>query len=162
MQEEGALPGPENGLLSNTWKCIVGGDTHANKAKDFIGKGPGQRAAGEGAQENGSALWLAASGCLGTGFVSRVPLVHGIAQPIFSPAQCPSWWHSHLAAKMDSSIKDPGRLVISSPLLVLVKFSWFVCRAAPNSSSEPPEVSHFMQVASVAPGQGGQFQSVVP
>ena len=39
MWEEGPLPGPEPGLLSNTWKSIVLGDTCADKARDFIGKG---------------------------------------------------------------------------------------------------------------------------
>ena len=34
-----ALPGPETGLLSNTQKWIVRGDTCADKARDFIGKG---------------------------------------------------------------------------------------------------------------------------
>ena len=33
------LPGPETGLLSNTQKRIVEGDTCADKARDFIGKG---------------------------------------------------------------------------------------------------------------------------
>ena len=35
----GPLPGPETGLLSNTRKWIVWGDTCADKARDFIGKG---------------------------------------------------------------------------------------------------------------------------
>ena len=39
LQEGGPLPGPETGLLSNTWKWIVWGDTCANKARDFTGKG---------------------------------------------------------------------------------------------------------------------------
>ena len=45
LQEGGPLPGPETGLLSNTglWsntrKWIVRGDTCADKARDFIGKG---------------------------------------------------------------------------------------------------------------------------
>ena len=39
LQEGVPLPGPETGLLSNTWKRIVRGDTHADKARDFIGKG---------------------------------------------------------------------------------------------------------------------------
>ena len=38
LQEGGPIPGPKTGLLSNTWKWIVGGDTCANKAKDFVGK----------------------------------------------------------------------------------------------------------------------------
>ena len=39
LQEGGPLPGPETGLLSNTRKWIVRGDTCADKARDFIGKG---------------------------------------------------------------------------------------------------------------------------
>ena len=38
IAEEGLLLGPECGLLSNTRRWILQGDTHANKAKDFIGK----------------------------------------------------------------------------------------------------------------------------
>ena len=37
LQERGPLPGPKTGLLSNTRKRIVRGDT-ADKARDFIGK----------------------------------------------------------------------------------------------------------------------------
>ena len=39
LQEGGPLPGPTIGLLSNTWKRIVQGDTHANRARDVLGKG---------------------------------------------------------------------------------------------------------------------------
>ena len=39
LQEGGPLPGPETGFLSNTQKWIVWGDTCADKARDFIGKG---------------------------------------------------------------------------------------------------------------------------
>ena len=39
LQEGGPLPGPERGLLSNTQKWIIWGDTNADKARDFIGKG---------------------------------------------------------------------------------------------------------------------------
>ena len=39
LQEGGPLPGPETRLLSNTQKWIVRGDTCADKARDFIGKG---------------------------------------------------------------------------------------------------------------------------
>ena len=38
LQEGGPLPGPESGLLSNTWKWIVWEDTHVDKARDFIVK----------------------------------------------------------------------------------------------------------------------------
>ena len=33
------LPGAKDGCFSNTQKCIVQGDTHADKARAFIGKG---------------------------------------------------------------------------------------------------------------------------
>ena len=39
LQERGPLQGPETGLLSNTQKQIVRGDTSADKAREFIGKG---------------------------------------------------------------------------------------------------------------------------
>ena len=39
LQEGGPLPGPETGLLSDTRKGIFRGDTCADKARDFIGKG---------------------------------------------------------------------------------------------------------------------------
>ena len=39
LQEDRPLPGPETGLLSNTQKWIVQGDTCADKARDFIRKG---------------------------------------------------------------------------------------------------------------------------
>ena len=41
LQGGGHLPGPETGLLSNTQKWIVWGDTYADKARDFIGVHPG-------------------------------------------------------------------------------------------------------------------------
>ena len=38
-----AFPGPESGLLPNAWKWVVQGDTCADKAREFIGKGrPGR------------------------------------------------------------------------------------------------------------------------
>ena len=49
LQEGGPLPGPETGLLSNTQKWIVQGDTSADKARDFTGKGrPGGEQEGKG------------------------------------------------------------------------------------------------------------------
>ena len=56
LQERGPIPGPKTGLLSNTWKWIVWGDTCADKARDFTGKGhPGREQEGQGAQEDSSA-----------------------------------------------------------------------------------------------------------
>ena len=68
LPEGGPLPGSKSGLLSNTQKWIVRGDTRANKARDFIGKGRQGREQGDkGTQENCSAMWLAVSGFMLTG-----------------------------------------------------------------------------------------------
>ena len=39
LQKEGPIPGPESDLFSNIQKRIVQGNTRADKARDFIGKG---------------------------------------------------------------------------------------------------------------------------
>ena len=117
MQEAGLLPGPENGLLTNTQKLIVQGDTCADKTGDFIRKGRlGREQQDEGTQENSSATWLTASGFMGVGLISRLPLANHLARPVFGLAQGLSWWHEHISAKMDSAAKDPGMLEVSSLL----------------------------------------------
>ena len=59
LREGGPFPGPESGLLPNTWKWIVRGDTHADKARDFIGnRRSGREQQGKGTQENRSATCL--------------------------------------------------------------------------------------------------------
>ena len=74
-QEGGPLPGPESGLLSNIQKRIVRGDTHADKARDFIGKGhPGREQQGQGTQESCSAPWLTVSGFMVIGLVPGLSL----------------------------------------------------------------------------------------
>ena len=40
VAQRGTLPGPESWLLSNTWKRIIQGDTHADTERNLIGKGP--------------------------------------------------------------------------------------------------------------------------
>ena len=71
LQEGGPLPGPETGLLSNTRKWIVQGDTCSDKGRDFIGKGHrGGEQEGKGTQESCSATWLAVSGFMVMGLVS--------------------------------------------------------------------------------------------
>ena len=77
MQEGGLLPGPETGLLSNTRKWIVQGDTCADRARDFIGKGhPGGEQEGKGTQENCSVTWLAVLGFMVIGLVSGLSLAN--------------------------------------------------------------------------------------
>ena len=110
LQEGGPLPGPETGLLSNTRKWVVRGDTCADKARDFIGKGhPGGEQEGEGTQENCSAAWLAVSGFMVMGLVS------GGLWPIIL-IQSLSWWRS---AKMDASERDSGKWTDTRCLLLI-------------------------------------------
>ena len=72
-----SVPGPETGLLSNTRKWIVQGDTCADKARDFIGKGcPGGEQEGKGTQESSSVTWLAVSGFTVMGLVSGLSLAN--------------------------------------------------------------------------------------
>ena len=53
------------------------GDTRADKARNFIGKGhPGKEQEGEGTQEDYSVTWLTASGFMVTGLVSGLSLVN--------------------------------------------------------------------------------------
>ena len=75
--EGGPLSGSESGVLSNTQKWIVWGDTRTDKAKDFIGKGrPGGEQQGKGSQENCSAMWLPVSGFMVMGLAFQVVSGH--------------------------------------------------------------------------------------
>ena len=77
QQEGGPLSGPKTGVLSNTRKWIVQGDTHADEARDFIGKGLlGREQKHKGTQENCSATWLTVSGFIVIGLVSKLSLPH--------------------------------------------------------------------------------------
>ena len=71
------LPGSEWGLFSNIQRWIVWGDTLADKARDFIGKGrPGGEQQVKGTQESCSATWLALSGFTVMGLVSGLSLAN--------------------------------------------------------------------------------------
>ena len=95
LWEEGPLPGPERGILSNPQKWIVQGDTRADKGRGFIGKGcPSGEQEGEGTWEDcaarGSQSWAygdgLASGCLWQSFWLRVlPGGAHTAQPRWMP-----------------------------------------------------------------------------
>ena len=103
LQEGRPLPGPKPGLLSNTRKWIVQGDTCADKARDFIGKGrPGGEQQGKGTQENCSATWLAVSGFMVTGLVSGVSLTNHSDSESFLVVHA-------LFSQMDAREKDSGR-----------------------------------------------------
>ena len=167
-QEGGPLPGPKRGLLSNTQKWTLRGDTRADKAKDFTGKGYlGGEQQGKGAQENCSAMWLTVFGFMVMGLVSRLSLANRLAWPIFGLTQCPSWWRGHLSATVDSSEEDSGRLVghMEWHLLSPFDLSWILVVGGsllvPRSLPGPPVVRELMQVVTIRPGQGRRFRSVV-
>ena len=80
LQEEGPLPGPKSGLLSNNRKGIVRGDTCTDKAKDFIGKGrPRGQQQGKGTWENCSTTWLKISGFMVMELISWLSLANHLA-----------------------------------------------------------------------------------
>ena len=56
-------------------------------------------------------MWLTVSGFMVRGLVSKLPLASHLVWPIFGLTWGPSWWQTHLSAKMGSSAKDSGRLV---------------------------------------------------
>ena len=130
-------------------------ETHADKARDFIGKGhPGGEQEGKGTQENCSAAGLAVLGFMVMGLVS------GWLWPIILIQSLP-WWRTHHSAKMDASERDSrkwtdrqGLLDLSRTLLagggLLV----------PYSLSGFPVIKQLMQMVTIVPGQGGRFQSV--
>ena len=95
LQEGGPLPGPTTGLLSNTRKWIVRGDTCADKARDFIGKGhrSGEQQ-GKGTQEISSVTWLVVSGFMVMGLVSRLSLANHSNPRVLPGGAClvqPRW-----------------------------------------------------------------------
>ena len=135
LQEGGPFPGPQTGLLSlNTWKWIVWGDTCADKARDFIGKGhPGRDQGGKGTQENGSATWLVVSRFMVIGVVSGLSLAsHSDSEPflvvqaLFSPDGCQreGFWEvfGHVVSPFDLSRTLPvgGGLLVPCSLPDLV------------------------------------------
>ena len=69
------LQGPKSGLLSNTWKKIVGGDMCWQSKRFYWERAPRWRAV-KGTQENSSAMWLVVLGFMVMGLVSRWSLAN--------------------------------------------------------------------------------------
>ena len=152
LQEGGPFPGPETGLLSNTRRWIVWGDTCADKARDFTGKGhPGGEQEGKGTQEDCSAAWLAVSGLRVMGLVSELTLVNHsdsksflVVHALFSQDGCQreGFWEvvGHVVSHFDLSRTLP----VGGGLLVPCSYN--SCRsngqgeqcAPPNSSFNVP------------------------
>ena len=151
----GPLPGPKTGLLSNTWKWIVRGETCADKARDFIGKGcPGGEQGGKGTKENSSVMWLSISGFYGDGISFQV---------VF----CQPFWLRVLpsGARLVQPRRMPDRRIVGGGRTCGVSFWLF-----PNFCGwwklilcflpEPLVVKQLMQMVTMVPVQGGRFQSV--
>ena len=150
------LLGPKSGLLPNTRKWIVWGDTCVDKARDFIRKGPqGGEQKGKGTQENSSAIWLAVSGFMVMGLVSGLSLANHsdsesflVAHTSISQDGCQreGFWEvvRHVVSPFDLS----RTLLVGGGLLV------------PCSLPGPPVIKQLMQMVTMVPGQGGRFQSV--
>ena len=155
FQEGGPLPGPETGLLSNTQKWIVQGDTCADKARDFIGKGHlGGEQEGEGTQENCSAMWVPVLGFMVMELVSGLSLANHsdsesflVVDTVFSQdGSQRGFWEvvGHVVSPFDLS-RTP---LVGGGLLVLC------------SLPGPPVVKQLMQMVTMVPGLGGWFQSM--
>ena len=95
LQDGEPLPGPGRELLSNTQKWIVQGDTHADKARDFVGKRHlGREQEGKGIQENCSAMWVAVLGFYGDGISFWVVSCQSFRLRVLSGGTCiaqPRW-----------------------------------------------------------------------
>ena len=154
LQEGGPLPGPETGLLSNTRKWIVRGDTSADKARNFIGKGhPGGEQEGEGTQEDSSVTRLAVLG-----------FMDGIS---FWVVCSQSFWLRVLpgGARVVQSTKTKRR-VLGGGRACGVSFwpflnssgCWWLISSVFLSRTSCRKTTHAH--GCVVPGQGGGFQSV--
>ena len=153
LQEGRPLPGPKIGLLSNTREWIVWGDTCADKAREFIGKGrPGGEQQGEGTQENCSAMWLTVLGFTVMRLVSGLSLANRydlrsflVAHALLSQDGCQweGFWdvNGHVVSPFNLS----RTLLLGGALLVLY------------SLSGSPVMKQLMQMVTMVPGQGGRF-----
>ena len=130
LQEGEPIPGPKSGLLSNTQKWIVWGDTCADKERDFIGKGCVVREQqGKGTQENCSATRLTVSGFMVMGLVSGLSLANHLAWTISGDSG--SFLVAHASLSQDGFQREGfwgvrAGHIVSSLLSAPLEFSRFV------------------------------------
>ena len=156
LQKGELLPGPKNGLLSNTQKWISRGDTYADKTRYFTGERHlGREQQGKGNQENCSAVWLAVSSVMVMGLVSRLSLANHydsgsllVVHALLSQDCCQQEGFWEVEGHVVSPFDLAWILLVGGSLLVLC------------SLPGPPVVKQLMQMVSMVPGQGGWFQSV--
>ena len=145
----GALPGPETGLLSDTRRWVE--ETHADKARDFIGKGT--RVEGRRVREPRTALPRGLK-FYGDGMSFRVVLGQSFwfrTCPGGARIAQPSWM---LARGLLGSGRTGG--VPSRPFQNSSGWWWLV---SSYSLSGSPVIKQLMQMVTTVPGQGGRFQS---
>ena len=131
------------------------GDTHVDKARDFIGKATGQRAGGRGNPENRSTTWLTVPGFMAMGLVSGLSSARHsdsesflVAQALFSQDGCQRGGFWEVVGCVVSPFDLSRALPVGGGSLV------------PCSSPGPPVVKQLMPMVTTAPGQGGRFRPV--
>ena len=157
LQEGGPVPGPKRGLLSNTQKWIVGGDTVLTK-QEIIAKGHlGGEQQGKGIQENCSATWLTVSGFMVMGLVSRLSLANHsdsesflVVRTLFNQDGCQREGFWEVVGHVLSPFDLFRILLVDAGLLVLC------------SLPGPPVIKQLVQMVIMVPGQDGWFQCASP
>ena len=143
QEDEPTLSRAQMRLLSNIRKWIVSGDTCADKARDFIGKGRlGREQQGQGTQEDCSARWFAVSGFMVMGLVSALSLAKHSDSGSFLAVQsslsqdgCQRGGFWEVVGRVVLPFDHSWALPVGGGLLV------------PCSLPGPPVIKQFMQMA---------------
>lgn len=143
LQKEGPLVGLLSGLLSNTQKWITWGDTRADKARGFTGKGrPGGEQQAEGTQEDRSAS--ACRGFMLMGWAPRLSLANHCVSGSFLVA------HASLSLGFQG-----GSWEVAGMLVLPLDFSWALLAGdgflAPCSLPGPPVIKWLRKTVTVVP-----------
>ena len=137
-----------------TWSCCPRRHMRWQSKRFYWERAPGWRAVGKGIQENRSVTWLAVSGFMVMGLVSRLSLANHSDSESFLEVHAlfsqdgrqRGFWEvvRHVVSPFDLSriLPDGGGLLV------------------PCSLAGPPVLKHLMQIVTMVPGQGGKFQSV--
>ena len=116
------------------------------KQEILLERAPGGEQQGKGTQENSSVTWLAVLGFMVMGLISRLSLANH--SDLFSQDGCQREGFWEVVGQVVSPFDLSQTLLVGGGLLV------------PCSLPGPSVVKQLMQMLTVAPGQGGRFQSV--
>lgn len=109
LPEGAPLPGPQSGLLSNTWQWSVWGDM-CWLSERLSWDGMARQRAGSGNPGELLCHVFTVSGFRIMGFVSRLSLAHHLACSYIWHDCGPSCRYTHLSAKVDSIMRASWRL----------------------------------------------------